>query len=84
MVAINRAVAVAMAEGPAAGLALLRQIGGVDGYYPYHVARADLLRRANEREAAAEAYGRAIELCQNSAERAHLLRRLDELNQISG
>ncbi|MEP7357340.1 MAG: RNA polymerase subunit sigma-24, partial [Anaerolineales bacterium] len=79
VVAVNRAVAVAMARGPAAGLGLLLQIEGVDGFYPYHVARADLLRRTHQRDAAAEAYQRAIELCQNGAERAHLQRRLDSL-----
>jgi RNA polymerase sigma-70 factor (ECF subfamily) len=79
VVEVNRAVAVAMAQGPSAGLALLHRIDGVDGYYPYHVARADLLRRMNEREAAADAYERALALCGNSAERAYLQRRLDEM-----
>jgi RNA polymerase sigma-70 factor (ECF subfamily) len=59
--------------------ALLRRIEGVEDYYPYHVARADLLRRTNEREAAADAYERALALCGNSAERAYLQRRLDEM-----
>ncbi len=81
-VEVNRAVAVAMAQSPTAGLALLRQIKGVEDYYPYHVARADLLWRANERDAAADAYEQALTLCGNSAERAYLQRRLDEiLNQ---
>jgi predicted RNA polymerase sigma factor len=40
-----------------------------------------LLRRTHQREAAADAYARALELCQNQAERAHLQRRLDELEQ---
>jgi RNA polymerase sigma-70 factor (ECF subfamily) len=79
VVEVNRAVAVAMAQSPAAGLALLHRIEGADNFYPYHVARADLLRRTNQRDAAADAYQRALELCQNSAERAHLQRRLDEL-----
>jgi RNA polymerase sigma-70 factor (ECF subfamily) len=48
-------------------------------FYPYHAACADLLRRANQREAAADAYRRAIELCSNPTERAYLQRRLDEL-----
>ena len=56
VVEVNRAVAVAMAQGPAAGLALLHRIEGVEAYYPYHAARADLLRRTNQREAAADAY----------------------------
>jgi RNA polymerase sigma-70 factor (ECF subfamily) len=79
VVEVNRAVAVAMADGPATGLELLRQIDGVEGFYPYHVARAELLRRTNQREAAADAYEQALALCQNSAERAHLQRRLDHM-----
>ncbi|HLY26690.1 MAG TPA: hypothetical protein VKQ72_10145, partial [Aggregatilineales bacterium] len=79
VVEVNRAVAVAMAQGAAAGLALLHRIEGMDDFYPYHVARADLLRRTNQREAAADAYERALALCGNSAERAHLQRRLDEM-----
>jgi RNA polymerase sigma-70 factor (ECF subfamily) len=79
VVEVNRAVAVAMAQGPATGLELLHHIDGVEAFYPYHVARADLLRRTNQREAAADAYQRALELCQNSAERAYLQRRLDQM-----
>ncbi len=81
VVEVNRAVAVAMAEGAAAGLdRLLRLEQAADGYYPYHAARADLLRRTGQQEAAAEAYARALALCGNAAERAYLQRRLDELN----
>jgi RNA polymerase sigma-70 factor, ECF subfamily len=79
VVEVNRAVAVAMADGPAAGLEILLRIEGLEEYYPYHVARADLLRRTNQREAAADAFERALDLCQNSAERAYLQRQLDEL-----
>jgi RNA polymerase sigma-70 factor (ECF subfamily) len=79
VVEVNRAVAVAMAENPRAGLNLLHQIEGMEDYYPYHVALADLLRRTNQREAAADAYERAIALCGNSAEKAYLQRRLNEL-----
>jgi RNA polymerase sigma-70 factor (ECF subfamily) len=79
-VEVNRAVAVAMAWGARAGLVMLHRLGEeADSYYPYHVARADLLRRTNQREAAADAYERALELCGNSAERAYLQRRLDEM-----
>ena len=81
VVEVNRAVAVAMAQGPDAGLALLHQIEGMEHYYPYHAARADLLRRMNQREAAADAYRRALDLCGNSAERAYLQRRIDEMTQ---
>ena len=82
VVEVNRAVAVAMAQGPAAGLEMLHRIEGLEEYYPYHAARADLLRRTNQREAAADAYERALDLCGNSAERAYLQRRLDELLKI--
>jgi len=79
VVEVNRAVAVAMAQGPNAGLALLHRIEGVGNFYPYHVARADLLQRTNQREAAADAYERALALCGNGTERAYLQRRLDAL-----
>ena len=80
VVEVNRAVAVGMAYGAQAGLQiLLRLESQADGYYPYHAACADLLRRTNQREAAAEAYERALSLCGNSAERAYLQRRLDEM-----
>jgi RNA polymerase sigma-70 factor, ECF subfamily len=80
VVQVNRAVAVAMAMGPQQGLQmLLRLENEADNFYPYHAARADLLRRMNQREAAADAYERALELCGNPAERAYLQRRLDEM-----
>jgi RNA polymerase sigma-70 factor (ECF subfamily) len=75
VVALNRAVAVAMAEGPEVGLAGLadpRLAGELDAYVPYHAARADLLRRAGRPEDAARAYDRARELCSNAVERAYL------------
>ncbi len=80
VVEVNRAVAVAMARGVSEGLQMLLQLESqAEGFYPYHAARADLLRRTNQREAAADAYERAVELCQNGAERAYLKRRLNEL-----
>ncbi|RIK35092.1 MAG: RNA polymerase subunit sigma-24 [Chloroflexi bacterium] len=80
VVEVNRAVAVAMAWGVQAGLQqLLRLASQADGYYPYHAARADLLRRIDQPEAAADAYARALALCGNRAERAYLQRRLDEM-----
>jgi RNA polymerase sigma-70 factor, ECF subfamily len=82
VVRVNHAVAVAMAESAQAGLTLLLRLDGeADGFYPYHAARADLLRRSNQREAAADAYERAIALCGNAAERAYLQQRLDEMTQ---
>jgi len=85
VVEVNRAVAVAMAWGAEMGMQmLLRLEGQADNYYPYHAARADLLRRMNQREAAADAYRRALELCGNRAERAYLQRRLDEMLNFIG
>lgn len=80
VVKVNQAVAVAMAWGAAAGLDMLLEVEeAADGFYPYHAARADLLRRTNDHEAAAEAYERAIALCGNRAERAFLERRRNEI-----
>jgi RNA polymerase sigma-70 factor (ECF subfamily) len=82
VVELNRAVAVAMADGPRAGLVLIDGLADDPrlAAYPYvHAARADLLRRLDERAAAIEAYGRALELTANAVERAFLERRLREL-----
>ena len=70
VVELNRAVAVAMARGPEAGLALLDAISGLDDYYLWHAARADFLRRLG-RPAAAE-YERAVALAPSAAERDFL------------
>jgi RNA polymerase sigma-70 factor, ECF subfamily len=81
VIEVNRAVAVAMAEGPQEGLKrlyLLKQ--SMQQYYPYHVACAELMRRTHQREAAADAYERALALCQNRLERRYLQRRLHELS----
>lgn len=79
VVFVNQAVAVAMAETPEAGLMLLEQIAGVEDYYPYQVARADLLRRLGDYNAAGKAYQRALELCGNPSESAYLQKRLKEM-----
>jgi RNA polymerase sigma-70 factor (ECF subfamily) len=80
VVALNRAVAVAMADGPPAGLALLDRLGGaLDAYHPFHAARADLLRREGRRADAAGAYRRALELAGTEPERTFLAARLREL-----
>ena len=84
VVEVNRAVAAAMARGAQAGLQMLLRLDSqADGYYPYHAARADLLRRTSQREAAAQAYRRALDLCGNRAERAYLQRRLDEMLNLA-
>jgi len=79
VVELNRAVAVAMADGPQEGLELIDRIGGLDEYRHLHSARADLLRRLGRGDEAAEEYGRAIELAAQPAERAFLERRLAEV-----
>jgi RNA polymerase sigma-70 factor (ECF subfamily) len=79
VVELNRSVAVAMDQGPRVGLELIDAIEGLDAYGPFHVARADLLRRAGDPGAGA-AYERAIELAANPVERAFLERRLAELS----
>lgn len=86
VVELNRAVAVAMAHGPAAGLALLDSLRlgeRLDDYHLYHAARADLLRRAGRSADAAASYRHALTLCQNQVERRYLLRRLRELAPAS-
>jgi RNA polymerase sigma-70 factor (ECF subfamily) len=70
VVELNRAVAVAMAEGPGAGLELLDRIDGLDGYYLYHSTRADLLRRLGE--SAEGEYERALDLAPSEVERDFL------------
>ncbi|GAB2589885.1 RNA polymerase sigma factor [Streptomyces capparidis] len=81
VVALNRAVAVAMRDGPEAGLALLDHLAGEErlrGYHPYHAARADLLHRLGRPSEAAAAYRRALEQAGTEPERSHLRRRLTE------
>jgi RNA polymerase sigma-70 factor, ECF subfamily len=79
VVELNRAVAIAMAEGPARGLDLVERIHGLEGYHLLHATRADLLRRLGRRGEAASAYERALELATNPTERGFLERRLAEL-----
>jgi RNA polymerase sigma-70 factor (ECF subfamily) len=86
VVALNRAVAVAMVEGPAAGLDLMDPLAGsgaLDGYHLLHAARADLLRRLGRDPEAAAAYRRALELTANPVEQAFLSRRLTEVKSRS-
>jgi len=78
VVEINRAVAVGMADGPRAGLAILAPVlaaGTLAGYAPLHVAHADLLDRAGDTEAATAAWARAIEATGNGPLRDELERR---------
>ncbi len=78
VVALNRAVAVAELDGPAAGLALVDAVD-LRGRHLFHAVRADLLRRLGRRGEAAAAYDAAIGLAGNDAERAFLTRRRTEL-----
>ena len=80
VVELNRAVAVAMAEGPAAGLTLVDEIGELDSYHLYHSARADLLRRLGRRADAHAEYRHALALTTNPSEQAFLARRLEEVS----
>jgi RNA polymerase sigma-70 factor (ECF subfamily) len=85
IVSLNRAAAVAMVEGPAAGLALVESAaagGELENYHLLHAARADMLRRQEEYERAAVSYGRALELVSNDAERRFLERRLGEVTAL--
>jgi RNA polymerase sigma-70 factor (ECF subfamily) len=79
VVALNHAVAVGMADGPNAGLALIDAVTGVEDYHLLHAARAELAGRAGDVTTAADAYRRAIALTDNPAEQRHLRRRLDAL-----
>ena len=80
VVELNRAVAIAMADGPDAGLRMLDPLApDLDRYHLFHAARADLLRRAGDDAGARFAYDRALELVTNDAERRYLARRRDDL-----
>jgi RNA polymerase sigma-70 factor, ECF subfamily len=77
IVDLNRAVAIAMAYGPVAGLELIDELaaaGALDRFHPLHAARGRLLDRLDRPAEAIAAYRQAIELCGNEAERAFLLR----------
>jgi RNA polymerase sigma-70 factor (ECF subfamily) len=82
VVELNRAVAVAMRDGPAAGLALIEELlkkGDLQQYHLAHAARADLCRRLGKKEQALASYGQALALARQEPERRFLARRLAEL-----
>lgn len=82
IVSLNRAVAVAMVEGPHPGLAIIDKLaagGDLEGYHLLHAARADLLRRNGSNVEAAKSYERALTLVTNESERRYLKRRLREV-----
>lgn len=80
VVALNRAVAVGMAESPEAGLLLVDELAdALGGYHLLPATQADLLRRAGRRAEAAAAYRKALDLAPTEAEQRYLRRRLDEM-----
>jgi RNA polymerase sigma-70 factor (ECF subfamily) len=83
VVALNRAVAVAEVQGPAAALAIVDGLG-LDRYYLCHAIRADLLRRLGRHADAEAAYDAAITQTANAAEQAHLASAKQRLHRRSG
>jgi RNA polymerase sigma-70 factor (ECF subfamily) len=82
IIKLNRAVAIAMIDGPQAALALIDALeGDLDGYHLLHAARADLLRRVGYAAEAAKSYRRALSLVTNESERRFLERRLREVQR---
>lgn len=84
VVAVNRAAAVSMRDGPEAGLALLDALAGEErlrGHFPYQAARGDLLQRLGRLSQASEAYGQALTLAGTEPEREHLRHRLNAVEQ---
>jgi RNA polymerase sigma-70 factor (ECF subfamily) len=82
IVALNRAVAVGMADGPQAAVTLIDELadsGELEGYHLLHAARADMLRRLGSNREAAESYEVALSLVSNDGERRFLERRLREV-----
>ena len=82
VIELNRAVAVAMADGPAAGLTLVDELaagGALTGYYLLPATRADLLRRMERSDEAAASYRQALDLVATGPERRYLSRRLAEV-----
>ena len=79
VVRLNQAVAVGMADGPLAGLALLDQLEGLEGYHLLHAAYGDLQARAGQPDDARAAFERALELTDNPAEQGLLRSRIAEL-----
>jgi RNA polymerase sigma-70 factor (ECF subfamily) len=84
VVALNRAAALAMRDGPEAGLAAVDTVmtgGALDDYHPAHAARAELCRRAGRLDEAAAGFARALSLARQEPVRRHLAARLTEVEQ---
>ncbi len=87
VVALNRAIAIAMRDGPEVGLRLLEELSGAEqlrNYHPLLAARADLLSRLHRHDDAALAYREALSVAGNGAERAYVTLRLRELAEMPG
>ena len=86
IISLNRAVAIAMMDGPDQGLAIVNELaarGDLDSYHLFHATRADLLRRNGATQEAARSYQRALELVTNESERRFLERRLNEVQSAA-
>ena len=86
VIELNRAAAIAMRDGPQAGLSLIDAIlvrGDLTGYHLAHAARGDLLRRLGRGDEAIDAYARALEFATQKSERSFIARRLDQLRFTS-
>jgi RNA polymerase sigma-70 factor (ECF subfamily) len=86
IVTLNRAVALAMVEGPERALELIDEItkdGALENYHLFHATKADMLRRAGSLREASNAYARALELVTNDSERRFLQRRLQQVENSS-
>jgi RNA polymerase sigma-70 factor (ECF subfamily) len=81
VIELNRAIAVAMDEGPDQGLELIDAIEGLERYAPFHVSRADLLARIGRHPEAVDAYRQGLEFSTNPVQRAFLERRIEELSE---
>jgi RNA polymerase sigma-70 factor (ECF subfamily) len=84
IVALNRAVAISMADGPAVALPLVESLAAeLDAYHLWHATRADLLRRLGRADEAQASYRRAYELTANEAERRFLARRIGKEVEVA-
>lgn len=80
LVTLNKAIAISELDSPLVALSIVERLrGALDGFHGFHVTRAELLRASGQSEHAHAAYGVAIDLAHNTAERAHLIRRRNQL-----
>ncbi len=80
IIRLNQAVSISMFAGPEQGLSLIEPLADeLEGYAPFHLARADMLQRMGDPEQAREAYQRALELSQNQTERAFIAEQIKQL-----